>query len=162
MVLNFWPSREWFDYKIWHCVLMRNMSRMILRFWSWKGKTLIITWSGKVNDLQICWCRKLLRNKKKKLKKKKTIKTWNTVYHVEKVKDRQICWRREYINSFVNLYIHSLLINDEKFDHDVKCFKRWTTGKFADAGNLLHIKPALAFHRPVGKYRLSLRIRTNV
>ena len=68
--------------------LMRNMSRMILRFWSWKGKTLIITWNGKVNDLQICWCRKFLRNKKKKLKKRKQskleircimLKRWKTV-----------------------------------------------------------------------------------
>ena len=22
LVLNFWPSREWFDYKIWHCVIL--------------------------------------------------------------------------------------------------------------------------------------------
>ena len=21
LVLNFWPSREWYDYKIWHCVV---------------------------------------------------------------------------------------------------------------------------------------------
>ena len=45
MVLNFWPSREWYDYKIWHCVLFARV---------YHGFRVLCTWACFWSHIVVC------------------------------------------------------------------------------------------------------------